>query len=291
MADTNVIKYISLDNMTLYTQLMRAVIDAGDAKSLKTVMLSQDNKKLLFYRSSEPISAGTDPDYEITIPETNLDSCMKKIVSAVQNHVAAFDANGQVQDTGVLITDLVTQADVQQLIATAVEQSSHITTTIVTELPSDADAKDNVIYLIKDDTVAAGEDAYEEYLKINGTLQKIGSTAVNLNGYATQTWVTDKINAEKANIIAEAVATADSHADAKDQTTLASANSYTDQKVQGLNEAIEVVDGKADANATSITNINTTLQSHGDRISLLEQNTGISMVAATSEEIRALFSE
>ena len=288
MAD--VIKYISLDNLTLYDQLLKAYINSEDAKSLKTVMLSQDGKSLEFYRASEPITAGSTPAYSIRIPETNLDSCMKKVVSALSGNVGVFDANGQVIDGGIKLSDLITRTDVESLIATAVEQSTHITTTVVTTLPTDQDAKENVIYLIKDDTVT-GTDQYEEWIKIAGVLTKIGDTSTNLTDYATKTYVADRITAATTEIVAEAVAQADANADTKDAAILQEAKGYTDQSIQGINDAIEAVDAKADTNATNISNLTTTVRSNTDRIAALEQSEGINLVSATEAEIRALFTE
>lgn len=290
MADTNVIKYISLDNMTLYTQLMKSYVDEGDAKAIKTVMLSTDGKSLEFYKESEPLSDGASPSYSITIPETNLDSCMKKVISALQGNVAMFDNAGQVVDGGVKLSDLITRADVETLIAQAVETSTHLTTVVVEELPSDQDAKDNVIYLIRDDDVT-GNDKYQEYVKIQGVLTLIGDTSTNLSDYYTKTQTDDKIAAAKTEAVTEAVTQAGTQADAKDAQVLQDAKAYTDQQVQGLNDAIEAVDTKADANATDITNLGVKVQSNTDRIALLEQSTGITMTPATEAEIRALFSE
>ena len=290
MADTNVIKYISLDNMTLYTQLMKSYVDEGDSKAIKTVMLSTDGKSLEFYKESEPLSDGASPAYSIVIPETNLDSCMKKVISALQGNVAMFDNAGQVVDGGVKLSDLITRADVETLIAQAVETSTHLTTVVVEELPNDQDAKDNVIYLIKDDDVT-GNDKYQEYVKIQGVLTLIGDTSTNLSDYYTKTQTDDKISAAKTEAVTEAVTQAGTQADAKDAQVLQDAKAYTDQQVQGLNESIEAVDAKVNKNATDITNLGTTVQSNTDRIALLEQSTGITMTPATEAEIRALFSE
>jgi hypothetical protein len=279
-----------LDNLTLYDQLLKSYVDSGDSKAIKTVMLSQDGKSLEFYKETEPISQGAIPAYSVLIPETNLDSCMKKVISALQGNVAIFDNAGQVVDGGVKLSDLITRADVETLIAQAVETSTHLTTVVVEELPNDQDAKDNVIYLIKDDDVT-GNDKYQEYVKIQGVLTLIGDTSTNLSDYYTKTQTDDKIAAAKTEAVTEAVTQAGTQADAKDAQVLQDAKAYTDQQVQGLNDAIEAVDTKADKNATDITNLGVKVQSNTDRIALLEASTGISMVAATDAEIRALFSE
>lgn len=51
---------------------------------------------------------------------------------------------------------------------------------VVETLPEEP--KDNVIYLVKDETVTAG-DAYKEYLLIGEQLTQIGDTSVNLEGF------------------------------------------------------------------------------------------------------------
>ena len=210
----NVIKYISLDNMTLYTQLMKSYINQEDAKSIKTVMLSQNGRSLEFYKEAEPLSQDASPAYSIQIPETNLDSCMKKVVSALSGNVPVFDANGQVVDGGIALSALITRADVESLIAQAVATSTHITTVVVEQLPSDQDAKENVIYLIKDDTVT-GSDQYQEYIKIQGVLTLIGDTSTDLQDYATKTYVADRITEARTSIISDAVTQADANADTK----------------------------------------------------------------------------
>lgn len=290
MADEQTpIKYISLDNLTLYTQLMKTYSDTGDASAIKTVMLSQDGRSLEFYRSTEPISAGTTPDYSIQIPETNLDSCMKKVVSALQGRVATFNSAGQVQDGGILLSDLVTTTDAQTMIATAISQASHMSATIVDTLPADADAADNVMYLYRN-TNASGNDVYEIYLKINGRLTMIDDTSVDLTNYYTKTQVDDKISVAKTQAINDAVAQANAYADTQDAATLASAEAYTDTAVSGLNDTIDAVEAKADANTASINTMSTTVQSNRDRIIALENSTGVNIQTATEAEIRALFS-
>ena len=286
---SNTIKYISLDNLTLYDQLIKGYIGSEDAKSIKTVMLSQDGWSLEFYKEAEPLSQGASPAYSIQIPQTNLDPCMMKVISALQGNVPVFNNAGQVVDGGVALSSLVTQTEAQQMIAQAISQSTHITTQVVTELPSDQNASPNVIYLIADPT-ATGSDIYEEWILISGVLTKIGDTSADFTNYYTKTQTDDKIAAEKASAISTAVAQAGEAADAKDAAILQSAESYTDQAVQGLEDAIDAVDTKADTNATNISNLSTTVQSNTDRIAILEASTGISMVEATEAEVRSLFS-
>ena len=75
MADE--IKYISLGNLELFKQLMQGKVDEGDAKAIKTVALSPDQKSLLFYRESEPVKGN--PCYSIEIPGQDLSDVMHKL--------------------------------------------------------------------------------------------------------------------------------------------------------------------------------------------------------------------
>lgn len=67
-------------------------------------------------------------------------------------------------------------------IATAISAANHLTYTVVGSLPQTPAA--NTIYLVGDGT-ATGDDKYEEWMLVNGGLEKIGSFAPDLSGYVT----------------------------------------------------------------------------------------------------------
>lgn len=68
----------------------------------------------------------------------------------------------------------------------AVAKAGKLTKEIVTTLPAAASAKDNVIYMVKNANGVSG-DEYSEYMLINGAMEKIGTTAteVDLSNYMT----------------------------------------------------------------------------------------------------------
>lgn len=76
-----------------------------------------------------------------------------------------------------------TETEIQSMI----EKASSLKKEVVTSLPTTG--KDDVIYLVKDDK---GQDNnnYLEYLWLNGKYELIGSTQVDLSGYATTDSVT-----------------------------------------------------------------------------------------------------
>ena len=98
-------------------------------------------------------------------------------------------------------------------IAVGIEESTRLVREIVQELPSPSEAKENVIYMI----VKTGGDennTYDEYMFINGKVEKIGDTKVDLTGYATEDYVNNFFGNKEvlANISAEDVAYWDSSA-------------------------------------------------------------------------------
>ena len=79
-----------------------------------------------------------------------------------------------------------TEAEIQAMISSA----SSLKKEIVTSLPSSG--KDDVIYLVKDSKGEAG-NVYLEYLWIAGAFELIGSTKMDLTGYAKKTDIKTKL--------------------------------------------------------------------------------------------------
>ena len=77
------------------------------------------------------------------------------------------------------VPNLATKTYVGEQIANA----EHLKREIVTVLPSDTEASDNIIYMLKVES-ATGNDKYQEYMKIDGTVQMVGDTSVDLTDYA-----------------------------------------------------------------------------------------------------------
>lgn len=88
-------------------------------------------------------------------------------------------------------TNFKTETEIQEMIA----NSSKLKKEVTTSLP--ATGKDDVIYLVKD-TSGKDNNNYLEYLWIDSKWELIGSTQVDLSGYATKSEVESK--AEKADV-------------------------------------------------------------------------------------------
>ena len=100
---------------------------------------------------------------------------------------------------GYGITDAYTQTQTDTKIAEAVAAADHLKREIVESLPDVGDADENTIYMVPQggSTSDPGTTAshYNEYMLINGAFELIGSSQVDLSGYATETFVTNAINA------------------------------------------------------------------------------------------------
>ena len=100
---------------------------------------------------------------------------------------------------GYGITDAYTQTQTDTKIAEAVAAAPHLKREIVQDLPAVGSADANTIYMVpqggstSDPGTAASH--YNEYMLINGAFELIGSSQVDLTGYATETFVTNAINA------------------------------------------------------------------------------------------------
>lgn len=287
MAET--IKYISLENLQLYDSLLKDKMDAADAKSLKTVALSEDGKKLLFYRVSEPVGS-TSPAYEIELPEFDPSGLVAKVVTAITGNVPVFEAGGGIKDSGVAIDDLANKDYVDTKVAEGVAGAMALSKVIVTKVPEASAAKDNVIYMLKN-TTAAGADKYEEYMLINGEVVMIGDTSTDLSNYFTKEQAQAIVDAAKQ----EAINTAATDATTKANQALADAKAYTDAEVKKVSDvakansdSITAIQGDITTIQGDITTINNTLSTHSTKIASLESS--VNAIGTASEaDIRALF--
>lgn len=114
-------------------------------------------------------------------------------VSGLQN-----DSNYQT-DTDVVTT--LTPYATKTYVGEQISNADHLKREIVTEIPKPETADKNTIYMLKIESVT-GNDKYREYLLIDGTVQCIGDTSVDLTDYAKTTDVDKKLNnkADKTEI-------------------------------------------------------------------------------------------
>lgn len=100
---------------------------------------------------------------------------------------------------GYGITDAYTQTQTDTKIAEAVAAAPHLKRSIVEQLPEEEEADENTIYMVPQsgsvEDPGTSTSHYNEYMLINGAFELIGSSQVDLSGYATETFVTGAINA------------------------------------------------------------------------------------------------
>lgn len=110
-------------------------------------------------------------------------------VSELQN-----DSNYQTDtDVTTTLTNYATKTYVEEQISNA----DHLKREIVTEIPDASTADEHTIYMLKIES-ATGNDKYREYLLIDGTMQCVGDTSVDLTDYAKTADIDNKL-ASKAD--------------------------------------------------------------------------------------------
>lgn len=155
------LQVMTLDNLSLYDELIKGYVDAADAKSLKTATLEGNVLKL--YRVSEPVGE-TAPAYEITLPETDISGLIAKMTGATAGNVVVANADGTVADGGVALTSLATKAEVE-----TVDGKADANATAIEKLNGDESTDGSVAKAVKDSTDAINT-------KI-GTLADLDTTA------------------------------------------------------------------------------------------------------------------
>lgn len=263
MADTK--KFLTFDVFQKNEEWIRDFINEKDSLSIKTVSLSSDNTRLEFYKVDSPTSS-TPPAISIEIPVTSLDSVIKKVMGATAGDVPILTADGSLSDSGIKAADLATTTAVAQMIAEKISQASHMKKELVTTLPSPDKADANTFYLVKKDSVT-GADKYEIWTLIGSDLVMIDDTSIDLSGYIDTATLTAALAKIKSEALAEAAADAQKKADA----ALNSAKAYTDAEVAKVSTRVGTLETTVSQHTNSISVINNTLSTHGDRITALEE--------------------
>lgn len=108
------------------------------------------------------------------------------------------------------------------------------------------------IYLVKMATADGADNAYDEYLYINGKAEHIGSTKLDLAGYAKTVDMTSAIATAKTEAINTAATTAQSKADAAKTAAISAAATDAQSKATtAKTEAISAAASDATAKANT----------------------------------------
>ena len=170
-------------------------------------------------------------------------------VSELQN-----DSNYQ---TDTDVTTALTTYATKTYVGEQISSADHLKREIVTEIPSPETADKNTIYMLKIES-AMGEDKYKEYLLIDGTVQCIGDTSVDLTDYAKKTEIPTELPANggnsatvnghtvKSDVPENAVFTDTVYDDTEVKEEIANINSNLTSEISRAKETEEVLKSRID---------------------------------------------
>lgn len=124
-------------------------------------------------------------DFETETLPNLLDVTEDSVITGALTVENTVDVIGDMSVTGKLTInneEVATKNYVDGTIATQISEANHLKRVIVDVLPSVEEAKENIIYMIKSGLALTG-DKYQEYMLINGDLEMIGDTSVDLTNY------------------------------------------------------------------------------------------------------------
>ena len=121
----------------------------------------------------------------------------KANISDIPTKVSELQNDSNYQTDTDVTTTLTTYAT-KTYVGEQISSADHLKREIVTEIPSPETADKNTIYMLKIES-ATGEDKYKEYLLIDGTVQCIGDTSVDLTDYAKKTEIPTELPANGGN--------------------------------------------------------------------------------------------
>lgn len=235
----------------------QAAIDAAatDATS-KADKALEDAKADSATKKTEAIeAAAAETTKQVTAAKTELQANIDK------------KANKATTLAGYGIADAYTKDEANTAIAAAVANAHHLKREIVSVLPEVSEANEDTIYMVPDagstDAAGSNKSVYTEYMLVNGTFERIGTSDVDLSNYFTKDQVTDaistangeaatdaqtKADAAKAAAIATAAADATTKADAAQAAAITEAGKKADK---ALEDAKTYSDGLAKNYATA----------------------------------------
>lgn len=184
--------------------------------------------------------------------------------------------------------DYDTSAEVDSKISSALAAANHLSYKIVDstdEIDLTAADASQYIYLVKNDS------SYDEYMVVNGALERVGDWNVNLDDYATKNEVSaistrvddiaGQLNGLDSTVSAHTTSIANINTSVENLTTqLGSTNSSVEDLASQLN-AVKATVGE---HTTKIANLESQL---GDKVDTSTFNTKMAMVDDDIEELRS----
>lgn len=138
------------------------------------------NPTLKYYNYRFNISDGT-LSYRSTV---SYDSFKFKVAHVYEGYNVAYGGCLEVDNNKSYIPTSDYNPATKKYVDDLVSTISTLSFQVVTELPT-TDIQTNIIYLVPS-TTSSGQNIYDEYIYINSTWEKIGSTSVDLSNYLSK---------------------------------------------------------------------------------------------------------
>lgn len=151
-----------------------------------------------------------DNDADTAYDDTQVKADIASNATAIENvkttaEKAAADLLTEVENREA--ADQALETELKEYVVTEIGKQAHFSAQVVTSTEAMTDA--TTLYLMK--TAETGDDMYEEWMLIDGTPTKIGTTATDLSDYATSAQVATDIASAKIALQAEIKAVSDAH--------------------------------------------------------------------------------
>lgn len=165
-------KYISLENLTLYDQLIKEKIDAADAKSLKIVEI--DGNTLKFYKEVPPLSdPKPTPAYSIELPYEDMTEFKTKLTTLIGD------------DSGKSVRTIAAEEMARQLIPENAKESMDTLAEIaqwIASHPDDAAAMNKSISELKTTTATLETNLAAEVTRATTAEEGLSDRITDLEG-------------------------------------------------------------------------------------------------------------
>ena len=147
---------------------------------------------------AEAKTVGTKLEEQSTSLMTVKEEIIKKANSSdIPTKVSDLQNDNKYQTDTDVATTLTTYAT-KIYVGEQISSADHLRREIVTEIPTSETADKNTIYMLKIES-ATGNDKYREYLLIDGTVQCVGDTSVDLTDYVKKTEIPTELPANGGN--------------------------------------------------------------------------------------------
>ena len=200
-------KYLDDDGLLYFWQTLKTKlagkVDAEDGKGLSTNDFTtaektklagiDENANKYTHPTYTPHDSGL---YKFSVDGTGHVSSVTEVTKAditalgvggseaVTYDVATQSSNGLMSSTDKTNLDNLVSASSSYAtktdVTSAVANAGHITKSIVDSVPSASSASDTVIYLVKSSSSTGANNIYDEYMLVNGAMEKIGDTATTI---------------------------------------------------------------------------------------------------------------